>query len=519
VMPRAMTGVMLIVALASVTAGCAQENLPPPVIVAIADMAENLNVQPEQVTVVALEEVTWPDASLGLPEPGKMYAQVLVPGYRVTLEAVGRRFEYHTDRTSRVVLVPTVQVVTPDVTVPENMPEVAGKAIADLSARLRVAPADIKTITPISFDEKRWLDGSLGLPEPGMVYTKAIVSGYLVVLETGGRQYEYHCSAQAAKLAGVRIPEDAKPSVLAMNRTELLDGNNFFQLVRLDPDGGDSEVVFPAMSGYAVTPDGKDLAVVVRTSRSSHTLAAVGEGGRQTEIDKAFEFGSVEWSPLGCTLAYWKRPSLMDRAWSLEICNAIGGERHRIVPDTQGADWFAGSMAWTLDGLVFTIYVDGEGPRGFFWNGTETKAVGSGWDVLGWIPRTSSIIVRQYGADDAPMTLGALRVPDGEIVPLMQAAQFQSAAAIPRQNAMLVVVPAEDKNFKLVRVGWSGVVEDLMNIPGTDAGPVLVGPAGNLATLRYVGPEDAVVEVLRLGEEITSLLKIERCPGASPVAR
>jgi hypothetical protein len=75
---------MLVVALASVTAGCAQENLPPPAVVAIADMAAHLNIQAEQVTVVGLEEVTWPDASLGCPEPGKMYAQVLVPGYRVT---------------------------------------------------------------------------------------------------------------------------------------------------------------------------------------------------------------------------------------------------------------------------------------------------------------------------------------------------------------------------------------------------------------------------------------------------
>ena len=208
-MPRTMTGVMLVVALASVTAGCAQENLPPPVVVAIADMAEHLNVQAEQVTVVELEEVTWPDASLGCPLPGMMYAQVLVPGYRVTLEAVGRRFEYHTDRTSRAVRVPQDQVTPPPADAGGDAPEVAGKAIADLSARLRVDPSEIKTI---SFNEKMWTDGSLGLPEPGMVYTKAIVSGYLVVLETGGRQYEYNCSPQAAKLAGVRIREDAKPA-------------------------------------------------------------------------------------------------------------------------------------------------------------------------------------------------------------------------------------------------------------------------------------------------------------------
>jgi hypothetical protein len=39
-----------------------------------------------------------------------------------------------------------------------------------------------------------WRDGSLGCPQPGMMYTQALAPGYWVVLEAGGRELDYHAS-------------------------------------------------------------------------------------------------------------------------------------------------------------------------------------------------------------------------------------------------------------------------------------------------------------------------------------
>jgi hypothetical protein len=39
-----------------------------------------------------------------------------------------------------------------------------------------------------------WRDGSLGCPQKGMMYTQALVPGYLVVLEVGGDLYNYHAA-------------------------------------------------------------------------------------------------------------------------------------------------------------------------------------------------------------------------------------------------------------------------------------------------------------------------------------
>ncbi|MFO7270408.1 hypothetical protein [Sphaerobacter thermophilus] len=78
--------------------------LPPaPVRHALAVAARAAGVDPEQVTLLGYEAVTWPDAALGAPEPGRLYAQVLTPGYRVHLRVDGRAMTYHTDQGQRVV--------------------------------------------------------------------------------------------------------------------------------------------------------------------------------------------------------------------------------------------------------------------------------------------------------------------------------------------------------------------------------------------------------------------------------
>jgi len=60
------------------------------------DLAQRLGLTPEAIRLVSVEAVDWPDASLGCPQPGMMYAQVITPGYRIILSASGENYEYHT---------------------------------------------------------------------------------------------------------------------------------------------------------------------------------------------------------------------------------------------------------------------------------------------------------------------------------------------------------------------------------------------------------------------------------------
>lgn len=45
-----------------------------------------------------LERMAWPDASLGTPEPGKVYAHVVTPGFRIELVCGGKSYRYHASK-------------------------------------------------------------------------------------------------------------------------------------------------------------------------------------------------------------------------------------------------------------------------------------------------------------------------------------------------------------------------------------------------------------------------------------
>jgi hypothetical protein len=70
------------------------------------DLALRLKLSEAQITLVRAEAVDWPDSSLGCPQPGMMYLQVVTPGYRLVLAAGSVTAEYHTDAGGRFVVCP-----------------------------------------------------------------------------------------------------------------------------------------------------------------------------------------------------------------------------------------------------------------------------------------------------------------------------------------------------------------------------------------------------------------------------
>ncbi len=58
-------------------------------------LAKELAEKPENLELEKAEAVDWPDASLGCPRKGEMYAQVITAGYRVTLRAGGKTHAVH----------------------------------------------------------------------------------------------------------------------------------------------------------------------------------------------------------------------------------------------------------------------------------------------------------------------------------------------------------------------------------------------------------------------------------------
>ena len=63
-----------------------------------SDLAQRLNVTLDEITVHSLTEVEWNDTSMGYPELGMAYAQVITPGYLIVFSVDNSLYRYHSDR-------------------------------------------------------------------------------------------------------------------------------------------------------------------------------------------------------------------------------------------------------------------------------------------------------------------------------------------------------------------------------------------------------------------------------------
>jgi len=98
-----LTGIAL-AALLGCRGGSAQQNDVTALVAKCqADAAQRAKVGTADVQVVRVEQVVWRDGSLGCPQPGMDYIQMLLPGYRITLRAAGKDYVYHTDEGKRFV--------------------------------------------------------------------------------------------------------------------------------------------------------------------------------------------------------------------------------------------------------------------------------------------------------------------------------------------------------------------------------------------------------------------------------
>ena len=80
----------------------------PAVQSAVKDLSQKLHLNSDQIKVNSVEEVQWPNGCLGVQLMGVMCNQLVTPGYRIVLEAIGNQYEYHSNQSGdRVVLVAT----------------------------------------------------------------------------------------------------------------------------------------------------------------------------------------------------------------------------------------------------------------------------------------------------------------------------------------------------------------------------------------------------------------------------
>jgi hypothetical protein len=64
-----------------------------------ADLAQRAGIAATAAKVVRAESIDWPNGAMGCPQPGRMYTQMIVPGYVVEFEHEGKTYSYHASKT------------------------------------------------------------------------------------------------------------------------------------------------------------------------------------------------------------------------------------------------------------------------------------------------------------------------------------------------------------------------------------------------------------------------------------
>ena len=156
-------------------------------------VADFLSLPASEITLVSVESKDFGDPSLGCPEPGMSYPQVITPGHRVVVEAEGRRFDVRVSggagklcRKPRNKGLPNESDEPP----PEHTSPITSqvdRARADLAALLDLAGADIEVVDVRPFAPNIAAPGCR--PECDDVTGDC---GYLIGLFYDGRRYDYH---------------------------------------------------------------------------------------------------------------------------------------------------------------------------------------------------------------------------------------------------------------------------------------------------------------------------------------
>jgi len=163
---------------------------------AIETLSDKLAIDADQIEVVYVSAMNWPDSSLGCPQPGVDYLQVVTPGSLVLLRAGTNAYRVHVGNTRAIIC---DRPGSPGPGLGQHRPagtavqELMQKAKADLARRLGVNPGEV-AIGMI--ESVAWPNSALGCPVAGITPDESEVAGFRVTLNYAGQDYRYHTDDQ-----------------------------------------------------------------------------------------------------------------------------------------------------------------------------------------------------------------------------------------------------------------------------------------------------------------------------------
>ena len=161
-------------------------------------LADYLGVEADILELEQIEDAEWPNACLGLAEPGEMCAEVLTPGYRILFTHADETYVVRTNVSGSAARVEAAfEAPTAD-----ELPPAVIAAREALARQLEVEPIEVEVL---SYEQREWSDSCLGLGGPAESCLAAITPGWQVMLGVAGQAYELRTDETGDQ---VRVAED-----------------------------------------------------------------------------------------------------------------------------------------------------------------------------------------------------------------------------------------------------------------------------------------------------------------------
>ncbi len=170
--------------------------------------AQPLGLDVEDIQVLQVRAVEWPDDCLGIPNYGELCAESITPGYVIVLRynAGGGTSDstLHTDADGSTLRILPLAVIS---------------ARQDLSESTGIP---IDEIQVLSFEHVNWRSSCLGVTSPGVNCLDVIVPGLRIIFQAAGERYEYHTDAIGNRVVQAPKSDGSRPQAVLIwnNLTE-----------------------------------------------------------------------------------------------------------------------------------------------------------------------------------------------------------------------------------------------------------------------------------------------------------
>ncbi len=251
------------------------------------DLARKTNIPARKLRITDSKRILWNNACLGLPNVNEICRQgEPVPGWQVGVTDGQRTWTYHTDNMGgNLRLAPAQAIAQTEVKLPQAVADAVAQAAAPI---LKVSANQVELL---SFEQKTWSDGCLGLASNTEFCTTVLTPGWLVVVGANQQRLTYRTNetgsvvrldTAASNLQPANLPAQITNAVLKAAAQQINVNSAALRIVRFSretwpdaclglstPQTFCAEVIVP---GWLVTVESGNQRLVYRTNEAGSLI-------------------------------------------------------------------------------------------------------------------------------------------------------------------------------------------------------------------------------------------------------